>query len=225
VRFYMRNKQGFDRGDSRDLGLSRADLEALIPVVEGRMPLLVRVDRASDIRQVLKVAREDRLKVIIDGGAEAWMLAGEIASAGVPVIINPLTNLPGNFERRAATLENAARLQAAGVVFAIQGNGGGHRARETRFNAGNAVANGLSYDAAVKAITVNPARIFGMSDRVGTLEAGKEADVVVWDGDPLEPMTRPVAIFVRGAQQPMTSRQTELRDRYLRPTDYPPAYR
>ena len=225
VRFYMRNKVGFDRGDSRDLGLSRADLEALIPVVEGRMPLLVRVDRASDIRNVLKLAREERLKVILDGAHEGWMVAGEIAAAGVPVLLNPIDNLPKDFEQRAATMENAARLQAAGVTFAIQGNGGGHRARETRFNAGNAVAHGLAYDAAVKAITVNPARIFGMSDRVGTLEAGKDADVVVWDGDPLEPMTRPTAIFVRGAQQPMTSRQTELRDRYLHPTDYPPAYR
>jgi imidazolonepropionase-like amidohydrolase len=224
VRFYMRNKQGFDRGDSRDLGLSRADLEALIPVVEGRMPLIVGVNRASDIRMVLKLAREENLKVILDGASEGWEVAGEIAAAGVPVLLNPTADLPSNFENRGATLQNAARLAAAGVTIAFQGNGGGSRARETRYNAGIAVGHGLSYDVALKAITANPAKIFNMADRVGTLEAGKDADVVVWDGDPLEPMNRPTAIFVRGVEQPMTSRQTELRDRYMASDGRPQAY-
>jgi imidazolonepropionase-like amidohydrolase len=224
VRFYMRNKQGFDRGDSRDLGLSRADLEALIPVVEGRMPLIVGVNRASDIRQVLKLAREEHLKVILDGASEGWMVAGEIAAAGVPVLLNPTVDLPSNFENRGATMQNATRMAAAGVLIAFQGNGGGHRARETRYNAGIAVGHGLPYDVAIKAITVNPARIFNMADRVGSLEPGKDADVVVWDGDPLEPLIRPTAIFIGGVEQPMTSRQTELRDRYMTSDGRPPAY-
>jgi len=205
VRWYMRNKAGYDRGDARQLGLSRADLESLIPVVEGRMPLIVLVHRAADIRQVLPLAREEKLKIILDGAEEAWMVAPEIAAARVPVILNPLSNLPGDFETRAASMENAARLNAAGVMLAFQGNGGGHRARETRYNAGNAVAHGLPYEAAIKAITIWPAKIFGLDGAIGSLEAGKDADVVVWDGDPLEPMSRPQAIFIKDGAESRVS--------------------
>ncbi|HEX8233603.1 MAG TPA: amidohydrolase family protein [Caulobacteraceae bacterium] len=225
VRFYMRNRTGFDRGDSRQLGLSRADLEALIPVVEGRMPLIVTVHRAADIRQVLRLAREEKLKVILDGAEEGWMVASEIAAAGVPVTLNPITDRPETFETRAATMENAARLNAAGVVFAIEGNGGGHRARETRYNAGNAVAHGLPQDAALRAVTINPARMFGVGDRKGSLEPGKDADLVIWDGDPFEPLTQPVAVFIEGRRQPMTARNLQLRDRYRTLNQpLPPAY-
>lgn len=225
VRFYMANRAGFDRGDARELGLSRADLEALIPVVEGRMPLIVTVHRAADIRQVLRLAREERLKLILDGAEEGWMVASEIAAAGVGVTMNPLTNRPDSFETRAATMDNAARLKDAGVMIAIEGNGGGHRARETRYNAGNAVAHGLPHDAAMRAITINPARIFGIADRKGSLEPGKDADLVIWDGDPLEPMTQPVAVFIAGRQQPMTARNLQLRDRYrTHGQPMPPAY-
>jgi imidazolonepropionase-like amidohydrolase len=225
VRFYMRNKAGYDRGDARALGLSRADLEALIPVVEGRMPLIVTVHRAADIRQVLTLAREEGLKVILEGAEEAWRVAPEIARAGVGVIINPTADLPNNFEQRAATLENAARLNAAGVLVAFEGNDRVHRARELRYNAGIAVANGMPYAAALAAITANPARIFGLSDRTGALEPGRDGDLVVWNGDPFEPMTQPIAIFVRGAEQPLTSRAIELRDRYEgEPGPLPRAY-
>jgi imidazolonepropionase-like amidohydrolase len=102
---------------------------------------------------------------------------------------------------------------------------GSHRARETRYGAGNAVSHGMSYDAALAAITINPARIFGVADQVGSLEVGKDADVVIWTGDPFEPLSQPTAVFIRGVAQPMTSRQIELRDRYRdlgRPL--PPAY-
>src|SRR5690606_3991825 len=89
------------------------------------------------------------------------------------------------------------------------------REREMRYNAGNAVANGLSWNAALAAITINPARIFGLADRIGSIEPGKEGDVVIWEGDPLDTLTRPAAIFIRGRAQPMRSRATELRERYL----------
>ena len=214
VRWYMRNRQAFDRGEARQLDLSRADLEALIPVVRGEMPVMVRAHRAADILQVLDLAKAEGLKVILEGAQEGWMVAGQIAAAGVPVILDPTDNLPASFEMRAATMENAARLHRAGVLIALEGGGGGHRARETRYNAGIAVANGLPYDAALKAITVNPARIFGLSDRFGALQVGRDADVVIWSGDPLEPLTHPTAVFIRGEQQPMTSRALELRDRY-----------
>jgi imidazolonepropionase-like amidohydrolase len=215
VRAYMRNRAAFDRGESREYVLSRGDLEALVPVVEGRMPLVVSVSRASDILQVLKLARERNIKVILESGEEAWIVADQIAAAGVPVILNPVADLPGRFETMGSTLENARRLHAAGVLVAIAGDRTGHYARQTRYNAGNAVANGLSWNEALKAITINPARIYGVADRFGSLEAGKAGDLVIWDGDPFEPMTRPVAVVINGVEQPMTSRQIELRDRYM----------
>ena len=214
VRDFARRRAAYDRGETRDYLLSRADLEALVPVVEGRMPLLVSVERASDIRDALALAREERLRIILEGAAEGWRVADEIAAADVPVLLTPVDNLPAAFETLAATLENARRLQAAGVLIAFQGNGN-HREREMRYNAGNAVATGLSWEDGLAAVTANPARIFGLADRIGSIAPGKEADLVIWDGDPLDTLGRPSAIFIRGEAQPMRSRQTELRDRYL----------
>ena len=216
VRAYARNKAAYDRGDMRALSLSRADLEALIPVVEGRMPLIVTVDRAADIQQVLRLAREEGLKIILDGAAEGWLVANEIAAANVPVLVHPITNLPANFEMRAARMQNAAALHAAGVVIALKGNEGSvHRAREMRYNAGNAVSHGLPFDAAIAAITVNPARIFGFDGQFGELKVGAAGDVVVWSGDPLEPLSQPQAILIEGVEQPLQARNLHLRDRYL----------
>lgn len=215
VRLYARNKAAYDRAALRDLSLSRADLEALIPVANGSMPLIVSVNRASDIQQVLRLAREEGVKVILDGAAEGWLVADEIAAARVPVLLHPITNLPGNFEMRAARMQNAAALNAAGVVIAIKGNEGStHRARDIRYNAGNAVSHGLPFAAAIQAITVNPARIFGFDGQFGELKPGAAGDVVVWSGDPLEPLSQPSAVFIDGVEQPLQARNLLLRDRY-----------
>jgi imidazolonepropionase-like amidohydrolase len=227
VRWYAKNRAAYDRAQTRDLHLSRADLEALIPMVEGRQPLLISVDRASDIRQALKFAREQHLKIIIDGGAEGWRVADEIAAAHVPVIVYPLQDLPGDFENLGSTLENAGRLSNAGVVVIIKSaEGGSHRVRETRYDAGNAVAHGMKWQAALDAITINPARAFGVGDSMGSLEPGKSADLVLWSGDPFEPLTQPIAVFIEGHEQPLTSRQIELQKRYHDLSNpYPPQYR
>lgn len=227
VRLYARNRAAYDRAALRDLSLSRADLEALIPVANGTLPLIVTVRRAADIQQVLRLAREEGVRVILDGAEEGWLVADQIAAAGVPVLLNPISNLPGNFEVRAARMQNAAVLDAAGVTIAIKGNEGStHRARETRYNAGNAVSHGLPYEAAIEAITVNPARIFGMAGQFGELRPGAAADVVVWSGDPLEPLSQAETIFINGQEQAPTSRQFLLRDRYARGGEgaMPPAY-
>jgi imidazolonepropionase-like amidohydrolase len=210
---YAAHRAAWARGERRDYALSRLDLEALVPVVEGRLPLVVSVDRASDVRTALALAAEHGLRLVIAGGAEAWRLADEIAAAGVPVLIDPLENLPGSFETLGATLENAARLHAAGVTVALASEDA-HNARNLRQAAGNAVAHGLPRDAALAAMTSVPAAIWGLADHVGTLEPGREADVVVWDGDPFEVTTYPVAVFVRGREMPADSRQLRLRDRY-----------
>jgi imidazolonepropionase-like amidohydrolase len=225
VRSYRANKAAYERNQTRAYAVSKADLEALIPVVDGRMPLLIGVQRASDIRQALELAREEKLKIILDGADEAWMVANEIAAAHVPVILNPTDDLPSSFERVHATMENAARLQSAGVEVIVANVAEGYRVRELRYLAGDAVAYGLPWDAALKAVTINPARAFGFADRAGSLEPGKDADVVVWSGDPFEPLSQPKAIFIKGEEQPLTSRQLQLRDRYKdlnRP--YPPEY-
>lgn len=227
ARHFAAHRAAYERGETRSYGLSRIDLEALIPVAEGRTPLLIRVSRAADIRQALKLAREEKIRVILEEAEEAWLVADEIAAARVPVLIDPQADLPRAFESLAARLDNAARLQKAGVVIALKGNRNFNSLRPLRLNAGTAVAYGLSHEQALAAITINPARIWGLAERIGSLEVGKDADVVIWSGDPLETLSYPTSVFIAGKQQPEGSRRQELRDRYLRTQDngYPPAYR
>lgn len=225
VRAYMRNRAAYERAAYRDLAVSRADLEALIPVATGEMPLVAVANKASDIRAILRLAREEKIRIILSGGAEAWRVAPELAAAGVPVILSPTTDRPSDMESLGATLDNAGRLEKAGVTVVIQSGGGDHRTHEMRYEAGIAVANGMTPAGALAAITANPAKVFGVGARIGSLEAGKDADLVLWSGDPFEPLTRPLLILIRGETQPLTSRQIELRDRYKDlKRAYPPAY-
>lgn len=223
ARAWARNRDAFERGATRDFSVSRLDLAALQPVLAGRQALVVEAHRASDIQSVLRIAREYELRVVIDGGTEAWMVADDLARARVPVLVRVLTNLPGSFETLGATYENAARLRRAGVQVAIT-SGETHKAYNIRQDAGNAVAYGLSWEEAFRAITLTPAQIWGVADRYGSLEAGKVANVVVWSGDPLELLTRVEHVIIRGRQVPLVSRETELRDRY-RTIDQGRAYR
>jgi imidazolonepropionase-like amidohydrolase len=226
VRWFARNRRSFNDGATRELRLSRPDLEALVPVIQKRMKLIVSVRRASDILEVIRLARDYNLDVVVAGGEEAWVVAKELAAARVPVMLNPTNNLPGSFEMRDATMENAARLARAGVLICFANGDGGHRAREARYNAGNAVAHGLPHARAVEALTVNAARIFGEAASVGSIEKGKTADLVVWSGDPLEPLSEATSIIIAGKMQPMTSRADELAKRYRKLDEtLPPAYR
>lgn len=202
--------------DEYPFELSQADVAALRPVLAGTMPLIVVVHRAADIQQVLRLARDYKLKIILSGAEEAWRVASEIAAVKVPVLINPTSNIPSNFDMLGASLQNASILKAAGVEIAIGGNDGGHRVREMRYNAGLAVSRGLPYASGIEALTLAPARIFGVADQMGSIAPGKAADIVIWDGDPLEPLTQPTAIFIAGKEQPLISRATELGKRYAR---------
>lgn len=220
-----------DDKDAWEGAISWLDAQALVPVTTGETPLMIIADRASDITQVIGLSqRYRRLDIVLLSAREGWLVADALAAADIPVVLHPLDNLPADFESLAATQHNAARLHAAGVTIAIAGRPGGDNAHQSRLvlqYAGNAVANGLPWDAAMAALTVNPARLFGIQDRYGTLAAGQDADVVVWDGDPLEVMSAPDAVIVRGVDLPLVSRQTKLRDRYqnLGRTDRPFAYR
>jgi imidazolonepropionase-like amidohydrolase len=230
VRDYVRSPASFnDRG--KDALLTRADAEALVPVVQGRVPLLVHVERASDIQTMLGLKREmPTLRMVLVGASEGWTVAREIAVAGVPVIASALADLPESFEQLAATQSNIGRMKAAGVLVGI-GTINQDEARQARWEkqyAGNLVAlgripgaSGLDWGEAFATITSRPAEALGMGDEFGSLKPGRRGDVVIWDGDPLEIGTSAVSVFIDGVEQPMTSRQTRLRDRYWDPKEGP----
>ena len=179
-------------------------------------PIVFDVDRASDIRQVISFAKREKLHLVIKGATEAWRVAAELAAARVPVLLNPLDDLPESFDAVGATLENAARLQHAGVKIAFTfDDPAPHNIRRLRQAAGIAVAHGLPWEDALAAITRNPAEIFGVTAANGSLARGRPADLVLWSGDPLEVTTLADRVFIQGVAQSMHSRQTQLRDRYL----------
>jgi len=226
ARDYRQNKAAYSRGDWREYSISAADLEALSTVLAGDAALLFNVHRASDIEVVLGIAAEYGIRAIVAGGAEAWMLADHLAAAGVPVILDGITNLPTDFDHLNARLDSAALLSAAGVTVALGAAVQTHNARLLTQSAGIAVANGLAWDEALKAITLNPAKIYGVDAVVGSIEPGKEADLVLWSADPLELTNYPDAVYIQGLPVAMQSRQTLLRDRYLDDSeDRPPAFR
>ena len=228
ARDYARNVQAYEQGSRRRYSLSRSDLVALQALLDGSKPLLVRVHRASDIATAIGLAAEYDLDLIVLGGVEAWMVADELAAAGASVILDSLANLPGSFDQLNARLDAASVLSQAGVRFAIGGDGASqnHNARNITQAAGIAVANGLSWDEALRALTLAPAEMYGVADRIGSLEAGKRADLVIWNDDPLELASYPEQVYIGGEAIPMESRQTLLRDRYLKAgSGKPPAYR
>lgn len=210
--------------DSHAALLTPAGRATLAKYLDGGGRVLVGVHRAADIRQLLRWSAKHNVRIAIAGGSEAWKLAPQLAAAKVPVFVNPLANLPANFDAINATMENAARLRAAGVAvsFAQEGDAS-HNARKIRQLAGNAVANGLPWEDGLAGLTRVPAETFGVADRLGSIAPGKRADLVLWSGDPLEVSAVAMQVWLDGRAIPMRSRQTELRDRYLRAATPPEA--
>jgi imidazolonepropionase-like amidohydrolase len=223
-----------DAERDEDVLLTRFDAAALIPVVAGRQPLYVHVDRASDIRAVLGLKREfPALKLVVVGANEGWLAAADLAAAKVPVIAHGLRDLPNNFEDLAATQSNVGRMAAAGVKVALGTFRDNDQPRYAPQYAGNLVAltklpgaSGLTWGQAFAAISSVPAEIVGMGERFGSLRPGRAGDVVIWDGDPLEVTSAPVAVWIDGVEQPLDNHQTKLRERYRTPGegDLPKAY-
>jgi imidazolonepropionase-like amidohydrolase len=222
---YMRNRAAYERAETRDFAASRLDLQAMIPVVEGRLPLLIAADKATDIDAALRLAKENNLKIIIGGAAEAWMVADKLAAANVPVLTGAMNNIPGSFATLGQNQENAGLLRRAGVKVVITGNGPGDEetfnVRNIKQEAGNAVAYGMSWDDALRAITLAPAEVFGVADRIGSLQSGRDANVVIWSGDPFEFTSVPEHVFVKGREYIQPDRQQLLTDRYK---NLPPAW-
>jgi len=215
-----------------DALLTRFDAAALVPVVTGRQPLYVRTERAADIRMALALKADfPALKLVIVGASEGWMVARELAAAGVPVLATPLNDLPASFEQLAATQSNVGRMAAAGVRVGL--GAFGDQPRYAPQYAGNLVsltrvpgASGLTWGQAFAAISSVPAAILGMDSRFGSLKPGLSGDVVIWDGDPLETTSGAVQVFIDGVEQSLENHQTKLRDRYKVPTEgaLPKAY-
>ncbi len=195
--------------------LTRMDAQALMAAVKGDQLILFQASRASDLEAIMDFKEQNpSLRIAIVGADEGWMVANRLAELDIPVIVDAFSNLPSSFSQLAATAENANRLAQAGVTVAIVNlDNDSHLARLATQIAGNAVANGMSFDAAMQALTTGPAEIFGMTG-LGTLAPGGVADVVAWDGDPLDVVSAPTAVYIDGEAQPMESRQTRLRDRY-----------
>jgi imidazolonepropionase-like amidohydrolase len=220
VRYYAKHRATYDAGSARQLAAGRDDLEALIPVVTGKLPLVLEIDRVDDIDWAIRFAKDEGVKLVIGGGAEAWKIAPRLAAAHVPVLAGAMNNLPTTFDTLHQRHENLAILRKAGVEVVIIGNEGGggdeqgFNARNIRYEGGNAVASGLSHDDALRALTLAPAMVFGVADKIGSLAPGKDADVVVWSGDPFEFTTVAEHVFVRGRDLAGPSRQDLLIRRY-----------
>lgn len=219
AREYARRRTDYNRAQMQALSAPAADLEALQPVLRGELPLIAVANRRSDIETALRIAREYRLRLILAGAAEGWMVAREIAAAGVPVLVQPLDNIP-SYDALGIRYENAAMLAAAGVKVVLMETDT-HNSRNLRQQAGNAVAYGIPWEQALRAVTLTPAEVFGVADRYGSLEPGKVANVVVWSGDPFEFSTGVEHVYIRGREIPLRSRQTELLERYK---TLPPKY-
>ena len=219
AKFFQTHRDAFDRAQTRPFSATRLDLQALLPVIEGRLPMIITVDRESDIDAAMRLARDYNVKLMIGGGAEAWMMADKLAAARIPVLTGAMNNIPAGFGALGQRQENAALLRKAGVPVALIGNAGGgdeeaFNVRNLKQEAGNAVSYGMTWDEALRAVTLTPAEIFGVADRVGSLQTGREGNVVVWSGDPFEFTTHAEHVFVHGHEYHDKTRQDLLIERY-----------
>jgi imidazolonepropionase-like amidohydrolase len=197
--------------------LSPLNVEALMPVLKRKVPLVIVAYRESDLRQVVALVDDYKIRVVIIGADEGWRVAELLASRKIAVVLDPYASTPATYDQIGARLDNAALLDRAGVIISFKAAfvhvsyNAGIAIRE---GAGIAVANGLPWSHALKALTVNPAETWGIADHYGTLQPGQDADLVIWDGDAFEPMSTPAMVLVRGRQVSLETRQTDLEKRY-----------
>jgi imidazolonepropionase-like amidohydrolase len=214
TRFFLANRAAYDRNATRALALPRVHLEALGGVAQKKLPLAMRADRAADIRALLAFAKEQRVDVIVLGGAEAWLVADELAAANTPVVILPSAGEPSSFDALYARDDNASLLHQKGVRVILSPGGTDLGTTRVRQEAGIAVSYGMPRNAALKAVTLEAARAFGADQELGSIEKGKRADLVLWSGDPFETTTVAEAVWIRGERADLATRHKALAERY-----------
>ena len=205
------------------MDLHPRDIKALYNLVNDDLPLIISANRASDLLKLIDLKLKYDLNLIIMGAQEAGLVADKIAKNNIPLIINPINNIPESFDELAANIELAAYLEKQGITLMFNAPRS-HNFHLIRQGAGVAVANGMSYAGALRALTSSPVEVFNLGDR-GEIVAGKVADLIIWDADPLEPSSMPEKVFINGKDIDLTSRMTRLTDRYIKNKDKPSNYR
>ncbi len=199
------------------------DVKALFKLINDNLPLIISTHRASDILKLIELKEKYNLNLIIKGAQDASLVASQIAESNIPLIINPINNIPESFDELASNIQMASRLEKKGINLMFN-TPRSHNFHLVRQGAGVAVANGMSYEAAIKGITSTPANVFNIDQR-GEIKAGYFADIVIWDADPLEPSSMPEYVFINGKNIDLTSRSSRLRDRYTTQPEKPNTYR
>ena len=221
ARSYPSRRALVDRNASRPLAARPEDLAALAPVLARTIPLVLDADRSTDIEAALAIARQYNVRVAVTSATEGWKVADALGAAGAYVVVGALNNIPRSFATLGARQDNATLLHRAGAKVVIAGGTDAFNARNVRYEAGVAVSFGMPWDAALRAITLTPAEMYGVAARVGSLDVGKDATLVIWSGDPFEPSTRAEQVFVAGNEVQGPSRQDDLMRRYRSlPADY-----
>lgn len=199
------------------------DVKALYRLINDNLPLIIKSHRASDIIKLIELKNTYNLNLIIMGAQEASLVADEIVENNIPLIVNPINNIPNSFDELASNINMTSMLEKAGatIMFNVSRSHNYHLIRQ---GAGVAVANGMSYGGAIKSLTSNVAKTFNIQNR-GSIKVGYVADIVVWEADPLEPSSMPEKVFINGISTDLTTRSTRLRDRYINDLEKPSIYR
>ena len=205
------------------LELKPRDVKALYRLINEKLPLIIKANRASDILKLLELKKKYNLNLIIMGAQEASLVAKEILTSNTPLIVNPTNNIPGSFDELASNINLSSRLEKEGIRLMFNASRD-HNYHLIRQGAGIAVANGMSYGGAIRALTSNVAKSFNIANR-GEIKPGNIADIVIWEADPLEPSSMPEKVFINGVDMDLTTRSTRLRDRYIKNLDKPNTYR
>ena len=217
------HQQKASKKDKKDDAVPSTEDKVLDKVLAGEMPLLVTASRAADIIELIKVKQQFSLNLVIAGAQDAVVVKEQLAQANVPVIVSSMESLPGSFDSLHASLDNAGKLEKAGVkvLLSIAGDAS-HNVYQLRFDAGNAVSYGMTQAGALKAITANVADVFGIN--AGSVAVGKAADLVMWNDDPFDFTSHVTKMFINGEEVSTEARQDKLRKRYTTDSDMPRAY-
>ena len=213
-RLYRDKRRAYNSNRLRGLSFSKQELEVLAAVVNREMKLAITLNRASEIESVLRMLDPFDLDIVLYGAREAWKVPETISSRNIPVVLNALDNLPATFDQLGARLDQTVLLHEAGILFALMTDDQFTNTRMLSQAAGVAVAHGLPWQAALDAITINPAKIWGVEDRLGDLAVGMAASFTIFDGDPLEVTSQTTHVVIEGRFVDLPDRQEMLRDRY-----------